>query len=584
MKQKKKLFSYWHYVKPHLLSFICGPILMIVEVVGEVVMPSLLSEIIDVGVQNKDISYILAMGGTMVLTALLMMAGGVGGAWFASKASIGFASDLRRDMFSRIQDFTFSNVDQFSTGSLITRLTNDVTQLQMMVNMCLRMMLRSPGMLVGALIMSVRMNPSLSVVLAVVIPLLIAATVVVLIKAAPKFNRMQEKLDGVNASIRENITNVRVVKSFVREDLEIEKFDSANSGLRESTMSAMRLMITTMPIMTLLMNMTSIAVVWLGGNQVIAGEFLVGDLTAFCNYVTQILMSLMMTSMIFMNLSRAMASAKRVRQVMETIPEINDDLVTDPELCVKNGTITFENVSFRYYADREENVLENLNFTIDAGETVGIIGSTGCGKTSLVQLIPRLYDANEGRVLIDGVDVKHYPIQNLRKSIGMVLQKNLLFSGSVKENLLWGNEDAIDEEIRLAAKAAQADGFVSEMEKGYDSFISRGGNNVSGGQKQRLCIARALLKKPKILILDDSTSAVDTATEARIKEAFANELKDATKIIIAQRISSVKDADRIFVLGDGEIVGVGSHEQLLKTNETYQEIFESQESREEALA
>ncbi len=579
---------YWKYIKPYLPYFIIGPLCMIVEVIGEVVMPFLLSRIINdgvgVGSAGKGVGFIIAMGVLMVVTAILMMLGGVGGAYFAIKASSNFANDLRKDIFSKIQKFSFANIDSFSTGSLVTRMTNDITQMQNLITMALRMMLRSPGMFIGALIMAFLMNPRLATVIAVVIPILTVGIVILLKISFPRFQKMQEKIDGLNSGVQENLTNVRVVKSFVRESYEEKKFAEANRDLKDSTLHALGVMIFTMPLIMFVMNATTLSVVWFGGNQIIAGEMKVGDLTAFTNYVVQILMSLMMVSMIFLNSSRAMASSKRIKEVLNTKIDLNDDQARQKDLTVQRGDITFKNVCFRYHKNSPEWVLEDINVEIKGGQTVGIIGSTGCGKSSLVQMIPRLYDVDEGEVLVDGVNVKDYSLKNLRDGVGMVLQNNVLFSGTIKDNLKWGNENASDEEVFAAAKSAQADGFVTSFAEGYETELGQGGVNVSGGQKQRLCIARALLKKPKILILDDSTSAVDTATEANIRACFRNELKDTTKLIIAQRIGSVKDADLILVMDDGKIVGSGKHEELLDTCESYREIYESQADRREEVS
>jgi len=550
---------------------------MIVEVIGEVVMPLLLSNIIDNGVNGgKGISYIIIMGITMIFTALFMMAGGVGGAYFAIKASTGFANDLRKDMFNQIQKFSFKNIDQYNTGSLITRLTNDITQVQNIIQMMLRMALRAPGMLIGALIMAFTLNPKLALVILCVIPLLSLAIYMILKVAFPRFTAMQKKLDSLNTTTQENLTNIRVVKSFVRERYEEDKFAKANADLKDSTISAMKVVIFTMPVMTLAMNITTLAVVWFGGKQVISGSMTTGVLTAFVNYVVQILMSLMMVSMIILNSSRALASVKRINEVLNTNIDLTDEKALHKDATVQHGKVEFRGVYFKYYDNNEKWVLENINLVINPGETVGIIGSTGCGKSSLVQLIPRLYDVNCGEVLVDDVNVKDYSLKNLRNGVGIVLQKNVLFSGTIKENLKWGDEDANDEEICKFAESAQAHGFITSFEDGYDTELGQGGVNVSGGQKQRLCIARALLKKPKILILDDSTSAVDTATEAKIRESFNNELKGTTKIIIAQRISSVINADKIVVLDDGRITGIGTHEELMKNCEAYSEIYYSQ--------
>ena len=572
--------QYLKYVKPYLFSFIVGPLLMIVEVIGEVLMPYFMSRIINEGVAYHNVPFIILMGCTMIATALLMMAGGIGGAYFGAKGAISFAADVRRDVFLKIQKFSFANIDKFSTGSLVTRLTNDITQMQNLVNMALRMMLRAPGMLIGAIIMAVMMNAKLAMVLLVVIPILIISILSIVRVAFPRFDIMQKKLDRVNSGIQEALTNVRVIKSFVRGDYEEEKFAKANDDLKESSINAMKIMILLMPIATLVMNLTVLAVVWFGGNQVIAGSMPVGDLTAFISYVTQILMSLMMLSMVILQSSRALASAKRVQEVLNEKIDLTDDDAAYKDLEVKSGKIEFKNVSFRYYKENHEKVLEDISFVINPGETVGIIGSTGCGKTSLVQMIPRLYDADEGEVLVDGVNVKDYSLHNLRNGVGMVLQKNVLFSGTIEENLQWGDEYASEDTVSEAARAAQAEDFINSFTEGYDTELGQGGVNVSGGQKQRLCIARALLKKPEILILDDSTSAVDTATESRIRESFSTTLKETTKVIIAQRITSVMEADKILVMDEGKIVGEGRHEELLKGCEAYQEIYYSQMDKE----
>jgi len=568
---------YWKYAKPYLSSFIIGPILMIIEVIGEVIMPLLLSNIIDNGViGGRGIYYIITMGITMIITALFMMAGGVGGAYFAIKASTGFANDLRKDLFNQIQKFSFNNIDQYNTGSLITRLTNDITQIQNMIQMMLRMALRAPGMLIGALIMAFALNPRLALVILCVMPLLSLAIYMIMKIAFPRFSTMQKKLDALNTTTQENLTNIRVVKSFVREQFEENKFKKANTDLKESTLNAMKAIIFTMPVMTVAMNITTLSVVWFGGNQIITGSMTSGVLTAFVNYVVQILMSLMMVSMIILNGSRALASAKRINEVLDTNIDLTDEKALHKDITVQYGKIEFRNVYFKYYKNNEKWVLENINLVINPGETVGIIGSTGSGKSSIVQLIPRLYDVDQGEVLVDDVNVKNYSLKNLREGVGIVLQKNVLFSGTIKENLKWGNENANDDEIYQCAQSAQAHGFISSFEKGYDTVLGQGGVNLSGGQKQRLCIARTLLKKPKILILDDSTSAVDTATEAKIRESFKNELRGTTKIIIAQRISSVINADKIVVFENGKIAGIGTHEELMKNCEAYSEIYYSQ--------
>ena len=571
---------YWKYIRPYLPAFICGPLLMIVEVIGEVALPKFMANIINVGAAEHNVSYIVGMGITMIITALLMMIGGIGGAYFGAKASISFAADLRRDVFDKVQQFSFANLDQFSTGSLVTRLTNDITQVQNLLNMALRLMLRAPGMLIGALIMALVMNVQLSLVVLVVIPILITLITIVIKIAFPKFDIMQKKLDALNSTVQEMLTNVRVIKSFVRGSYEEKRFAGANEELKESSLDAFKVVILNMPIMMLMMNITTLGVVWFGGKQILAGSMPVGDLTAFTSYIVQILMSLMMLAMVLLQSSRALASLRRITEVLDTQISLSDEGCALPQKRVNSGSVEFKDVTFRYYKENKEAVLSHISFRVESGQVLGIIGSTGSGKTTLVQMIPRLYDTDRGQVLVDGVDVRDYSLKNLRDGVGMVLQKNVLFSGTIMENLMWGDSAASREEILAASKAAQADPFVSSFTEGYLTELGQGGVNVSGGQKQRLCIARALLKKPRILILDDSTSAVDTATEAKIRESFGTTLKGATKIIIAQRISSVIDADQILVLDEGKIVGLGSHEQLLKDCGPYQEIYYSQMDRE----
>ncbi len=572
---------YWKYIRPYLPFFILGPLLMLSEVAGEIVLPKLMSGMMDYGVmEDLGTPYIIGQALKMLLCILIMICGGTGGHYFSVKASAHFSADLRQDVFSRVQEFSFGDIDKFSTGSLVTRLTNDITQIQNVLRMGLIMAMRAPGMLIGGIIMACSINAKLALVLVIVIPLLTAAIVLLMKTAFPRFQIMQKKLDSLNSGIQENITNVRVVKSFVREDFEIKKFDKSNSDLTDSTLRALKIIVATMPVMMLAMNITTLSVVWIGGKFVIGGSMKVGSLTAFTTYIVQILMSLMMVSMVILQSSRATASASRITEVLDTKSSLTDDNAKMKDKKVENGTVDFKNVSFKYYADRDDEILEGISFHIGAGQTVGIIGTTGSGKTSLVQLIPRLYDVDCGEVLVDGVNVKDYSLKHLRDGVGMVLQKNVLFSGSVEENLRWGDETASYEEIRKAAEAAQADGFVTSFTDGYKMELGQGGVNVSGGQKQRLCIARALLKKPKILILDDSTSAVDTATEAKIREALSTELKDTTKIVIAQRISSVVNADKILVLENGRLVGEGTHEELLKSNSEYRDIYYSQTDKE----
>ena len=577
-KETTELKRYKKYITPYLSAFVIGPLMMLTEVAGEVMLPKFMSMIINNGVASRNVAYIGKMGTLMVLTVLFMAVGGILGAYFSAKASISFTSDMRNDLFRKVQQFSFENIDGYSTGSLVTRLTNDVQQVQNVLMMGLRMALRAPGMFLGALIMAFMMNRQLAVIILIVIPLLLAAIILILKTAFPRFGEMQRRLDRLNSGIQESLTNVRVVKSFVREDHEIEKFSKLNDDLKESSLRALRIVIATMPVMMFAMNVTTLAVVWYGGNIIIAGKMPVGDLTAFTTYIVQILMSLMMLSMVFLQSSRASASMKRINEIFDTEIGLNDDHAKNKDKKVTEGRVEFKNVSFGYSGEngRKDLVLEGISFTAEPGQTIGIIGSTGSGKTSLVQLIPRLYDVTGGEVLVDGVNVKEYSLKHLREGVGMVLQKNILFSGTIEENLRWGNEDAPMEDVIRFSESAQADPFVKTFKNGYDTEMGQGGVNVSGGQKQRLCIARALLKRPKILILDDSTSAVDTATEAKIRESLYHDLKDTTKIIIAQRISSVQEADQILVLEDGKIIGHGTHEELLKTCEAYSEIYTTQ--------
>ena len=579
---------WFKYVKPYLHFFILGPLCMIIEVIGEVLMPLYLADVINGaidGTLTTDGS-LIAMA-KMIGTAILMMIGGVGGSYFGAKASVNFASDLRADLFRKVQGYSFANIDKFSTGSLVTRLTNDVSQMQMFINMMLRMMLRSPGMLIGGIIMAIKLSPSLSVVMVVTLPLLLGSMAIIIARGMPRFAKMQTKIDALNSTVQENITNVRVVKSFTREDFETEKFKGANKNLKDAGMSAMKNMIFMQPVQSFFMYLTTGLVIWFGAQLVIKNYdagiqvFSVGELSSFINYVSQILMSLMMVTFMLMFSSRALASAKRISEVLDEKLDITDGENADGNAVVERGEIEFKNVTYRYYKNSSEPVLSNIDLKIEAGSTVGIIGSTGCGKTTLVSLIPRLYDTDEGEVLVDGKNVKDYTLYNLREGVGMVLQKNVLFSGTIEENLRWGDENATDEQIFAAAESAQADKFVKNFTNGYQTELGQGGVNVSGGQKQRLCIARALIKNPKIIILDDSTSAVDTATEAQIRRAFREELAASTKIIIAQRISSVKDADMIVVMDDGKITGIGTHDYLMETNVEYQEIYNSQISGKE---
>lgn len=568
--------KYVQYIKPYAVYYLMGPLFMLVEVVGDIMLPWLLARIINVGVMNHDIEYIVRTGIMMVIIAVFMAFGGVGGAFFAARAAMNTGTDLRMALFEKIQKFSFKNIDDFSTGSLVTRLTNDITQIQNMIMQTLRTCLRSPGILIGAVIMAFVMSPGLAMILLVAIPVIVCVVAVIMKLAFPRFDRMQTKLDELNSCIQEMLVNIRVIKSFVRGEHEEAKFDGRNEQLCESTVRAMKTVIFMAPAMALIMNMAIVAVMWNGGNMIIAGNMPVGNLTAFINYMTQILSSLTMLSMVFLNSTRAVASLKRIDEVMQADIELTDDSASMKDKKVTCGDIEFKNVFFRYYKNSEEWVLDDISFHLKGGQKMGIIGSTGCGKSTLVSLIARLYDADRGSVLVDGTDVRDYSLKNLRDGVGMVLQNNVLFSGDISDNLRWGDGDATDGQIRQAASAAQADEFVNDFADGYATQLGQGGCNVSGGQKQRLCIARALLKKPKILILDDSTSAVDTATERKINAALEEQLAGCTTITVSQRISSIMHADVILVMDNGRVIDMGTHEHLLENCTLYREIYDLQ--------
>ena len=575
----KKKNSYLDYGKEYWYFFLLGPILMIGEVIADVQLPAMVGDLINQGALSGDKQYIMTQGLKMFGMVIFAIAAGVGAAYCAARASIGFGANLRKGMFEKIQKFSFSNIDYYSTGSLVTRLTNDVTQVQNMINMGMRMMLRAPGMLIGAVVMAFSINNELAVLFVILIPVLIAIVAFIMKLAFPRFTKMQTKIDKVNSTIQEALMNIRVIKSFVREDFEEERFEETNQSLMSAGLKAFRVVIFQMPIMTILLNISTLFLIYLGGKRVIAGTMLVGDLTALVTYMTQILISLMFLAMLFLQSTRALASVKRIGEVMNTKLDVADSEHEQKDEPITSGEIEFKNVSFGYYKQQDQEVLKNISFHIQSGETVGIVGSTGCGKSSLVQLIPRLYNPDQGEILVGGKSIDQISFETLRNSIAMVLQKNVLFSGTIEENLRWGDEHASMEQIRHATQISQADSFVTAMPDGYQTMLGQGGVNLSGGQKQRLCIARAILKLPKILILDDSTSAVDTATEKFIQSAFSNELKEVTKLIIAQRISSVREADKILVMNEGEIVGQGTHEELLASCNEYQEIYSSQMER-----
>jgi ATP-binding cassette subfamily B protein len=569
--------EYFPFFQNYRKALILAPTLVIIDVFCEIVQPKLMSKIVDLGVSQKDMSYVLHTGGIMVALSILAIAANVGNIYYSSHASVGFAAELRKGMFNKIQKLSVSSIESLSSASLVTRLTNDVNILQEVIMMSLRLMIRAPLMLLFAVVIAININAGLASIIAIAIPVLAVSIYFILRRGLPFFEKVQRKLDKINATIQENLINVRVVKSFVREDFEKKKFGLSNNELREISVKASGTVVLILPVMQLVMNISIVAIVWFGGNKIISGTFQVGQLMSFITYITQILMSLMMLSMTLMTLARAGASSERILEVLNNKVDIFDSpSAKEKNLTVKLGKVEFENVYFKYHADGSEYVLKDISFTILPGETIALIGATGSAKTTLVQLIPRLYEVSKGRVLVDDTDVRDYTMQNLRKSVQLVLQQNELFSGTIKQNLKWGNPDASEEEIVSAAKDSQAHDFIESLPKQYETVLGQSGVNISGGQKQRLCIARALLRKPSVLILDDSTSAVDTTTEAKIREAFNGHLKATTKIIIAQRISSIQSADKIILLDNGEIIGQGTHDDLMKNNPVYQEIYNSQ--------
>lgn len=573
--------NYIKHAKKYWYCFLLGPLFMIMEAAGEILLPYINANIINEGVVREDIGYIVQNGIYMALIAVFMLTTGILGANFAIRGSSRLAAGIRKDVFGRIQKFSFANIDEFTTGSLITRITNDITHIQQFSQTLLRGMFRSPIMLIGALVMSFVLEPKLALVVFMIVPFLALAITIIIKTASPRYTKMQASIDGLNNSVGETITNEKVIKSFVREEYEIGKFAVINDALVEKSVSALKVMLFMHPVSTFAINVTTLLVIWFSGKPIMLGNMEIGTLTAFITYLSQILMSLNFLANIVLQGARAAASHHRIQEVMNAEIDLTDVNASQKEKLVEHGEILFKNVNFRYYKKNTDNVLDDINLHIKAGELVGIIGSTGSGKSTLVSLIPRLYDVDGGEVLIDGVNVKEYVLENLRENIAVVLQKNTLFSGTIAENLRWGKEDATDEEVVRVAKIAQADSFIRSFPDGYDSDIGRGGANLSGGQRQRICIARALLKNPKIIILDDSTSAVDTATEASIRKAFREQLGGTTKLIIAQRITSVIDADKIIVMDGGKIVSVGKHEDLIDTCKTYQEIYYSQKEREE---
>ena len=569
----KKLAS---YIKEYKKASILTPVFVILEVVMEVIIPMLMSKIIDIGIPNSDIKYILEIGIFLTISAIMSLVFGMLSGRFAAKASSGFAKNLRQGMFYKIQEFSFEDIDKFSTSSLITRLTTDVTNVQMAFMMIIRILVRGPVMLIAALFMAFSIDARLSCVFLVAIPILGVALFYIAIKAHPNFEKVFKKYDKLNEVVQENVSGIRVVKAYANEEHEEKKFGDVNNEVYNYFKKAEKIVAFNSPIMQFVVYFSVLIISWLGAKFIIGGTFQTGELSSLITYAWQILMSLMMLSMVFVMIIISQSSAERIVEVLDQEPSIKNK--KNAIKTIKDGSITFEHVSFAYSDEKDPNkfALRDINLEIKSGETIGIIGGTGSSKSSLVQLIPRLYDATKGTVKVGGVNVKDYDMESLRDSVSMVLQKNVLFSGTIAENLRWGDKNADDEELEKASKLAQADGFVQEFPEKYETYIDQGGTNVSGGQRQRLCIARALLKKPKILILDDSTSAVDTKTDSYIRRAFREEIPNTTKIIIAQRVTSVEDCDRIIVMDEGKINGIGTSEELLKTNKIYQEVYNSQ--------
>ncbi|MBQ9331262.1 MAG: ABC transporter ATP-binding protein [Oscillibacter sp.] len=566
----------WPYARPYRAYILLGVVCSAAEAVFELLIPMVMSRIVNVGIPAGDTAFILRQGLKMVAMAVISLLFGVGGAALSATAGMGFGANLRRAEYERLQSYAFSNIEKFSTASLVTRMTSDCNTMQMTLMMGMRLLVRSPVMLIAALFFSIRISARLSSVFLVSLPLLAAAVSVILVHASPLFRALQENTDALNLVVQEDLTGIRVVKSFVQEEREQEKFSQRNHALKSASQRSFGMVVINMPIMMLIVYSTMIAVLWFGGQMVSAHTLETGDLMVYFTYIMQIMISLMMVSMMFMMMTRSVACAHRIIEVLDEQPAIGDDHAVNGA-AVADGSIDFSHVSFRYHAENPEWVLEDIELHIASGETVGILGGTGSGKTSLVSLIPRLYEATEGTVRVGGRPVAEYTMEHLRQAVSMVLQKNTLFSGTIRENLLWGDPEATEEDLLAACRAACADEFLDRLPGGLDYDLGQGGVNVSGGQKQRLCIARAILKKPKVLILDDSTSAVDTATDAKIRAAFAGALKDTTKLIIAQRVTSVMDADRILVMDGGRIVDQGTHRELLSRCAIYQEIYHAQQ-------
>lgn len=562
---------FYTYKKYTILSFV----MILIEVVTEVIQPLVMAPIIDYGIPNKDFHFIVQQGLIMVGLAIVSLSTGVLGAKFASLAGVGVATDLRMDEMKKIQQFSFKNIDHFSNASLITRLTTDISSVQNTSIMTLRILSRAPLMIIVTICLALRINLELSLILVVALPFLALALALIIAIAFPRFHKLQQAVDGINRTLQENFIGIRVVKSFVREDFEIKKFNQEVKTFKQRALRAINVVIFNNPLMLLTVYACTLSIMWFGGNMTMNGVLTTGELISFISYITQIFMSLMMMSFIFVMMTMTKASLERIFEVMDTPVDIIEK-ENSQAIKVIDGSVAFEDVHFSYGKEQTEEALNGITFNIAGGKVLGIIGPTGSGKTSLVQLIPRLFDVDKGVVKVGGVDVRDYKFEDLRQHVAMVLQKNTLFTGTIRENLLWGNEFATEDEMIAAAKHAQAHQFIMEMPDGYDTIVEQGGGNFSGGQKQRLCIARAMIRKPKILILDDSTSAVDTATDALIREAFFNHLPQTTVIIIAQRISSIQGADKILVLEDGYMTGMGTHEELMQTNSLYQDIYETQ--------
>lgn len=569
--------KYWHILRKYRWSLAVCPLLVLVTVLCETIQPMFMADIIDNGVMKRDLSVIMEKGTYMVLIAVVGLLFNVFNVWISSRTSIGFGTDLRTELFDKIQQLSFADIDRFSPASLITRLTNDISRIQQVVLMSMRMMLRSPLMLVMAVFFVFRINAQLALTLLAAIPALGISVWLILRKGFPFFLKVQQRVDQLNEVVRENLINIRVVKSFVREDFETRKFTRSSEELRDMVIRASNIIVSVFPMMQLVMNLSIIAILWIGGHKVMVGELQVGELISFVNYLAQVLMALMLLSMIVMTVARAAASSRRILEVVNTVPSLkNTPEGLQNRYRVTRGEVCFEQVSFRY-GDGENDVLKNVSFHITPGETVAVVGATGSAKSSMVQLIPRLYDATGGEIRIDGIPVRDYRLDQLHAGIGMVLQKNELFTGTILENLRWGNQSATLAEVEEAAKAAEAHDFVMSFAEGYETQLGRGGVNLSGGQKQRLCIARALLRKPKILILDDSTSAVDSETELKIRNNLNRLLENTTVLIITQRINTMQSADRVIVLDDGEVEAIGSPQELMERSQVYREIYSSQE-------